>query len=68
MSAGVQHPHDKLFRTVFADTEEAALFLRAHLPAALSERIDWSTLTLQETSLSMRRCVRASPTCSTPCR
>jgi hypothetical protein len=28
MSAGVQHPHDKLFRTVFADTEEAASFLR----------------------------------------
>ena len=31
MSAGVQHPHDKLFRTVFADTEEAASFLRFRL-------------------------------------
>lgn len=50
MSTGVQHPHDKLFRTVFADAEEAALFLRAHLPTTLSERIDWATLTLQETS------------------
>jgi predicted transposase/invertase (TIGR01784 family) len=50
MSAGVQHPHDKLFRTVFADTEEAALFLRAHLPAALTDQIDWSTLALEETS------------------
>jgi predicted transposase YdaD len=32
MSAGVQQPHDKLFRTVFSDVEEAALFLREHLP------------------------------------
>lgn len=39
MSGSVQHPHDKLFRTVFADTEEAALFLGAHLPAALAERV-----------------------------
>jgi predicted transposase/invertase (TIGR01784 family) len=50
MHAGVQHPHDKLFRTIFADTEEAALFLRAHLPAALAKRVAWSTLTLVETS------------------
>ena len=47
MSSGVQHSHDKLFRTVFADTEEAAFFLRGHLPATLAERIDWSTLMLQ---------------------
>jgi len=50
MSDFVQHPHDKLFRTVFADTEEAALFLREHLPAALSERLDWPSLALIETS------------------
>ena len=50
MSDFVQHPHDKLFRTVFADTEEAALFLREHLPAALSERLDWPSLALLETS------------------
>lgn len=50
MSADVQHPHDKLFRTIFADTEEAALFLRAHLPAPLAERVAWSSLTLVETS------------------
>ena len=50
MSAGVQHPHDKLFRTVFADTEEEASFLRVHLPAELAERVAWSTLTLVETS------------------
>lgn len=39
MSAGVQHPHDKLFRTVFADTEEAALFL-PRTPARRSQRAD----------------------------
>ena len=50
MSNSVQHPHDKLFRTVFADTEEAAGFLRVHLPASLAERVAWSTLALVETS------------------
>ena len=50
MSGGVQHPHDKLFRTVFADTEEEASFLRVHLPADLAARVAWSTLTLVETS------------------
>ena len=32
MAHGVQRPHDKLFRTVFADHAEAAALLRAHLP------------------------------------
>ena len=50
MSDRVQHPHDKLFRAVFSDTEEAALFLREHLPDALSSRMDWATLVLVETS------------------
>jgi predicted transposase/invertase (TIGR01784 family) len=46
----MQQPHDKLFRAVFSDTEEAESFLRAHLPASLVQRLDWSTLTLVETS------------------
>ncbi len=50
MNAGVQRPHDKLFRTVFADPREAESFLRIHLPPALSNRLDWSTLALMETS------------------
>jgi predicted transposase YdaD len=50
MSGRIQHPHDKLFRTVFADVEEAALFLRQHLPEALSGGLDWSSLALVETS------------------
>ncbi|GIV68391.1 Rpn family recombination-promoting nuclease/putative transposase [Caldilinea sp.] len=50
MSAGVQQPHDKLFRTVFSDVEEAALFLREHLPPSLASRVEWSSLRLVETS------------------
>ena len=50
MSAGVRRPHDKLFRSVFADPQEAGSFLRRHLPPALVSRLDWSTLALMETS------------------
>jgi predicted transposase/invertase (TIGR01784 family) len=50
MCAGMQQPHDKLFRAVFSDTGEAESFLRAHLPASLVQRLDWSTLELVETS------------------
>jgi len=46
----MQRPHDKLFRSVFADPHEAASFLRLHLPPALAERLDWASLTLEETS------------------
>ncbi len=50
MSASMQRPHDKLFRTVFSDPGEAESFLRAHLPPALVKRLDWATLALVETS------------------
>jgi len=50
MNADMQRPHDKLFRSVFADPHEAASFLRLHLPPALAERLDWSSLALEETS------------------
>ena len=50
MAHGVQRPHDKLFRTVFADHAEAAALLRAHLPEALGRDLRWSTLTLQDRS------------------
>ena len=36
MAHNVQRPHDKLFRTVFADPAEAAALLRAHLPQSLA--------------------------------
>ncbi len=48
MRGDTKRPHDRLFRSVFADPHEAATFLRPHLPPALSERFDWSSLALQE--------------------
>ncbi len=50
MNAGTQRPHDKLFRAVFADPHEAESFLRVHLPPALVQRLDWTSLALVETS------------------
>ena len=50
MRGDTKRPHDKLFRSVFADPHEAATFLRVHLPPALVEQLDWSSLTLEETS------------------
>ena len=50
MRVDTKRPHDKLFRSVFADPHEAATFLRPHLPPALVERFDWSSLALEETS------------------
>jgi hypothetical protein len=37
-------PHDALFKAVFLQTEHAAGLLATLVPAALSERADWSTL------------------------
>ena len=44
------HPHDKLFRIILADKEEAEALLLAHLPEAISNELIWETLTLVETS------------------
>ncbi|MCP4344610.1 MAG: Rpn family recombination-promoting nuclease/putative transposase [Desulfobacterales bacterium] len=46
----IQNPNDKLVRTVFSDPAEAGSFFQAYLPESLTERIDWNTLTLKETS------------------
>ena len=50
MTTSTHHPHDKLFRTIFSDKEEAEGFLRAYLPETISNQLDWQTLTLVETS------------------
>ena len=50
MANDLHHPHDKLFRTVFSDTTEAAGFLRAYVPETLRRELDWSTLTLLDGS------------------
>ena len=50
MTTSTCHPHDKLFRTIFADKQEAESFLRGYLPEVISNQLDWQTLTLVETS------------------
>ncbi len=50
MASSVQRPHDKLFRTVFSDPNEAQSFLHVHLPPAVTQRLAWETLTPVETS------------------
>ena len=46
----VRRPHDKLFRTVFAEPAEAAPLLRAHLPEPFANDLRWSSLTVQDAS------------------
>ncbi len=43
----IPNPHDLIFKAVFGQPEHARGVLRAILPAALAEALDWSTLTLQ---------------------
>ena len=40
------NPHDALFQYVFSNPEHAAPALRTMLPAALAQKVDFSTLTL----------------------
>ena len=44
MPEDLPQPHDNLFRSVFGEPAEAAGLLRAHLPPAVAEGLDWSTL------------------------
>ena len=44
MSDEVHHPHDKIFRSGFADPVNAAAFLRTEIPPAVSARVDWEKL------------------------
>ncbi len=43
-------PHAKLFHKVFSDSQEAASIFEAYLPRKLADKIDWSTLTFQNTN------------------
>jgi predicted transposase/invertase (TIGR01784 family) len=43
----ISNPHDLVFKAVFGQPEHARGMLRAIVPAALAEALDWSTLTLQ---------------------
>ena len=48
MSDEINHPHDRLFRSVFSDAAEAAGFLQTALPAELRDKLDWATLNLKD--------------------
>jgi predicted transposase/invertase (TIGR01784 family) len=43
----ISNPHDLMFKAVFGQPEHARGALRAILPAALAEAVDWSTIALQ---------------------
>ena len=46
--ADIHQPHDRLFRAVFSDADEAASLLQAALPDTIRLSFDWTTLTLVE--------------------
>ncbi len=48
MADELYQPHDKLFRAVFSNASEAASLLQTALPPEVRDRIDWSSLTLQD--------------------
>ena len=43
-------PHDNLFRAVFGDPAEAIGLLRAYLPPAIADGLQWSTLSVQDSA------------------
>ena len=50
MAQDLTQPHDNLFRAVFGDPAEAAGLLRAHLPAAVANGVQWSTLSVEDSA------------------
>jgi len=61
----IPNPHDLIFKAVFGQPEHARGTLRAIVPAALAEALDWSTLTLQPGSSSMLSSITSTRTCCT---
>ena len=50
MADEIHHPHDSMVRAVLSDLAEATSFLQRHLPQAVSQALNWSTLKLVEGS------------------
>ncbi len=50
MAEEIRHPHDLMVRIVLSDLVEATSFLQVHLPAKVSQALNWSTLKLLEGS------------------
>ena len=45
-----QNPHDALFRFTFGKPDNAAALIRSNLPDAISQRVDWRSLRLENGS------------------
>jgi predicted transposase YdaD len=50
MADEIHHPHDLMVRAVLSDLAEATSFLQRYLPQEVSQALNWSTLTLLESS------------------
>jgi predicted transposase/invertase (TIGR01784 family) len=48
--ADIHQPHDRIFRAVFSNADEAAGLLQTALPGAIRDHFDWTTLTLLDGS------------------
>jgi predicted transposase/invertase (TIGR01784 family) len=46
----VAHPNDAFFKAIFSEPKHATAFFKSHLPAAITARIDWSSLVVVPTS------------------
>ena len=46
----IHHPHDLMVHAVLSDLAEATSFLQAHLSEEVSRALNWSTLTLLEST------------------
>ena len=40
------HTHDGFFKAIFSQPEHATAFFKSHLPATITARIDWPSLTV----------------------
>src|SRR5690242_19695279 len=49
-ASALTQPHDALFKWIFSQREHAAGLLKATLPPALVEAVDWRTLRLEKGS------------------
>ncbi len=50
MADDIHHPHDSLVHAVLGDLPQARSFLQVHLPEAVSQGLNWSTLKRLEAS------------------
>jgi predicted transposase/invertase (TIGR01784 family) len=52
--ADIPNPHDKFFRQIWSDKENAVDFLKNYLPANLLQKINTDTLSIEKDSFVSR--------------